>query len=126
MKDFYNENETNDNRFDKPKTEAFSLICLIFGTIALLSCWTGKVIPVIFGVLAVAFAIVARLHLGYFDSKGVVGLIFGIIGFAVGLVMLILTVTAVIGALRDWMESITGGGDAPDINTTAFFFRRWR
>ncbi|MBQ7314806.1 MAG: DUF4190 domain-containing protein [Clostridia bacterium] len=76
----------------KPKTKAFSIVSLITGIVSLISCCT-MVLPVICGVLAIVFAIVAKKHLGYFDTMALLGLIFGIFGFLFGVVILIGIVT---------------------------------
>ncbi len=78
-------NERYEEIFDstKPKTVGFSIASMVLGIVSVVCCcfgWTG----LIFGALAIAFSIVSRKVLGYFDGMSIAGLIVGIFGVCFG------------------------------------------
>ena len=80
---------TNNGR---RKTYGWSVASLVCGIISLVCCCTGYA-GVILGTLAIIFAIVSRKNLGYFDGMAVAGLVLGIIGFVLGLALIIFAYT---------------------------------
>ncbi len=68
---------------DRPKTMAYSVASLLLSLMSLVCCCTGA-ISMLFGILAVVFAILSRRHLGYFDTMALIGLIVGIVGAVFG------------------------------------------
>lgn len=76
-------------RSGKPKTIGWSLASLLCGIAALITSvfgWPG----IVLGVLAIAFAVVSRIVLGYFDGMLTFGFILGIHGLFIGLASTIL------------------------------------
>ena len=76
------------NRHGRPKTLGWSIASLAMGAVSLFTCSFGWA-SIIFGVLAIAFAVWARRTLGYFDGKAIGGLILGIFGAVFGTAMII-------------------------------------
>ena len=74
------------------KTYGWSLASMISGIFSVICCCTGYA-GIIFGVLAIVFAIISRKNLGYFDGMAIAGLVLGIIGFVLGLALIISTYT---------------------------------
>ncbi len=71
-----------------PKTQAYSIVALVAGIASVVTCCSG-IFAIAAGCVAMILAIVARKHLGYFDTKALLGLIFGIFGTVLGAVLLI-------------------------------------
>ena len=69
------------------KTYSWSLVSLICGIISLICC--SGYVGIVLGALAIVFAFVSRKNLGYFDSMAIGGLVLGIIGFVLGIAVLI-------------------------------------
>ncbi len=69
------------------KTYSWSLVSLICGIISVICC--SGYVGIVLGALAIVFAIVSRKNLGYFDSMAIAGLVLGIIGFVLGIAILI-------------------------------------
>jgi len=67
------------NRHGKPKTLGWSVASLVMGIVSLFTCLFGWA-SIVFGVIAIAFAIISRFSLGYFEGKSIIGLILGIFG----------------------------------------------
>ena len=76
------------NRHGKPKTVGWSVASLAMGAVSLFTCSFGWA-SIIFGALAIVFAIASRRILGYFDGKSIFGLILGIFGTVFGLGIII-------------------------------------
>lgn len=86
---------------DKPKYILWSLISAILGGISVICSlygWGGLVV----GIGAVAFAIVSRVNLKYFDKITIVGLILGIFGMVFGASTIVLEVLIENGKLTDY------------------------
>ena len=81
-----------------PKTMAYSVICLILSLMSIVCCCTGF-ISLLFAAVSIAFAIVSRKHLGYFDAMSVVGLVVAIVGAVFSLFMIVV-----------WIFSFVDGG----------------
>ena len=99
----WNENEENEfeeqdyafqtvRKDGKPKTIGWSIAALISGAVAAITCAFGWS-SLILGICAVAFSIISRKTLGYFDGRSVTGLILGIFGVVFGAVMLVYAMT---------------------------------
>lgn len=71
-----------------PKTMAYSVICLILSLMSIVCCCTGF-ISLLFAAVSIAFAIVSRKHLGYFDAMSIVGLVVAIVGAVFSLFMIV-------------------------------------
>lgn len=69
------------------KTYSWSLVSLVCGIISLICC--SGYVGIVLGALAIVFAFVSRKNLGYFDSMAIGGLVLGIIGFVLGIAVLI-------------------------------------
>ena len=76
------------NRHGKPKTLGWSVASLVMGIVSLSTCLFGWA-SIVFGVIAIAFAIISRFSLGYFEGKSIIGLILGIFGTVFGISMII-------------------------------------
>ena len=76
------------NRHGKPKTLGWSVASLVMGIVSLFTCLFGWA-SIVFGVIAIAFALISRFSLGYFDGKSIIGLILGIFGTVFGASMII-------------------------------------
>ena len=76
------------NRHGRPKTLGWSVASLVMGLVSLFTCSFGWA-SIVFGVLAIIFAITSRVILGYFDGKCIGGLILGIFGTGFGVAMII-------------------------------------
>ncbi|MBO5102285.1 MAG: DUF4190 domain-containing protein [Clostridia bacterium] len=73
---------------DKQKNRIWSVGSLVIGIFSVLCCcfeWPG----LIFGVLAIVFAILSRKNLGYFDGLAIAGVILGIFGTVFSVFMII-------------------------------------
>ena len=103
--------------FDKPKTIVFSIVSLILSVISLLYGLSGFV-GMVFGVAAIVFAIISRVHLGYFDAKSVIGLILGIVGIVFGVFIGVVELTGVFSEFDTVIEEFIGEG-AGDFNHQA-------
>ena len=55
------------NRHGKPKTLGWSVASLVMGIVSLFTCLFGWA-SIIFGLLAIVFAIISRFSLGYFED----------------------------------------------------------
>jgi len=86
------------------KTYSWSLAAMICGIIAVICC-TGYV-GIVLGALAIIFAIVSRKNLGYFDSMAIAGLVLGIIGFVLGLAVIITIYTMDEAQLEDYLNKL--------------------
>ncbi|MBR2650270.1 MAG: DUF4190 domain-containing protein [Clostridia bacterium] len=74
---------------DKPKSKIWSVISLVLGMISVALSPLGWV-SLILGVAAIAFAIVSRVSLKYFDGMAVAGLILGIFGIVFGIAVIMI------------------------------------
>ena len=86
---------------DKPKYMLWSLISAVLGGISVICSlygWIGFIV----GAAAVAFAIVSRVSLKYFDKITIVGLILGIFGIVFGASTIVLGVLIENGTLTDY------------------------
>ncbi|MBR2611880.1 MAG: DUF4190 domain-containing protein [Clostridia bacterium] len=102
----------------KPKTMVFSLVSLILAGVSLLyglSGWIGM----IFGIAAIVFAIVSRVHLGYFDVKSILGLILGIVGTVFGCFVAIIDLLGVFAEADSFFEEIIEDAINDDFNHQA-------
>lgn len=92
-----------DEIFDTTKrnTRAFSVISLVLGAVSVLCSFVGP-LGFIFGLAAVASALVSRRLLGFFDGICIAGLIVGIFGSAFGLVIFLLSIfTDIFDAIKN-------------------------
>lgn len=71
------------------KTMAYSVASLLLSLMSLVCCCTGAV-SMLFGILAIVFAVVSRRHLGYFDTMALIGLVVGIVGTVFGAFVFVL------------------------------------
>lgn len=105
------------------KTYGWSLASMISGILSVICCCTGYA-GIVFGVLAIIFAVISRRNLGYFDGMSVAGLVLGIIGFVLGIAVIVATYTLddeffeeYNKYLEDYLKEMedAGGSDAPDL-----------
>ena len=82
--------DSGEERYDelfsdkKPKSAVWSVLSLVFGVISVIwgiFGWHGM----IFGIIAIAMAVISRIRLGYFDTVTVWGMICGIFGTVFGI-----------------------------------------
>lgn len=79
----------DNNNFDresrtveiKSRSRLFALLSLVFGILSAILSIFG-VAGIILGICAVAFSIISRVRMSYFDSLSLIGLIAAIIGIA--------------------------------------------
>ena len=69
------------------KTMAYSILCLVLSLLSIVCCCSGF-ISLVFAAVSIAFAIVSRKHLGYFDSISIIGLVVAIMGVVFSLFMI--------------------------------------
>ena len=73
---------------NKQKTMIWSVLSLIFGIVSIICCcygWLGLVLSA----ASIAFAVVSRVNLKYFDGMALAGLIIGIFGMVFSLTVLV-------------------------------------
>ena len=103
------ENEENDYLFKmvtnngRRKTYGWSVASMVSGIISVICCCTGYT-GLIFGLLAIVFAVISRKNLGYFDGMAISGLVLGIIGFMLGIALIIFAYTVDEEYLRKVLE----------------------
>ena len=73
----------------KPKTKAWSIASVVSAVLAILFSSTGWA-GLVFGIIAVFFAIYSRKYLGYFNGPSIAGLILGIFGIVFSAYVLVL------------------------------------
>lgn len=96
MNESYNENEKKTPEVDeeneyvyksvmegKAKSRSWSAASLLISCASILCCCTPWC-SVVFGVLAIVFAVISRSKIGYFDGLSIAGLIIGIFGVVFG------------------------------------------
>ena len=97
-----------------PKTRVFSVVSLILGIVSILLSFTGW-IGFIIGMGAIAFSVVSRIKLGYFDNMAIFGLLLGIFGIVFGAFYTILVWILGPNGLADMFSGIaspdTGSGN---------------
>ena len=86
------------------KTHGWSLAAMICGVISVICC--SGYVGIILGTLAIVFAIVSRRNLGYFDSMTIAGLVLGIIGFVLGIAVLIAIYSMDEEQLEDFLKKL--------------------
>ena len=72
----------------KSKNRGFAIASMILGIISIVCCCVYY-IGLVAAVLAIVFAVISRVRMGYFDGFAIAGLITGIIGAVFGIAMLI-------------------------------------
>lgn len=73
------------------RTRLFSILSLTCGIVSLGLCLFFGIPALIVGLLAIIFAALSRLRLGYFDNLTIIGMVTGIFGTVIGTFMLIAT-----------------------------------
>ena len=111
-----NSTESNDRYyevFEKSKTKSmvWSVCSLVFGIASVALSMLGWV-ALILGVLAVAFSVISRFKLGYFDGKAIWGLILGIFGIVFGIVMIVWNVIFSEGLFSSAFDNAKGSGSS--------------
>ena len=74
----------------KHNSRVWSVLSLILGIVSIICCcvwWLGLVA----GVASIAFAIVSRVSLGYFDGLSIAGLITSIFGLMFGIFLIVIS-----------------------------------
>ena len=102
---------TNNGR---RKTYGWSVAAMVSGIISVICCCTGYA-GVVFGVLAIVFAIISRKNLGYFDGMAISGLVLGIIGFFLGVALIIASYTIDDEFIKEYLEDYLE--QLPDIDS---------
>jgi hypothetical protein len=118
--DFQNDNDENDYLFKmvtdngRPKTYGWSIASMVCGILSVICCFGFA--SIIFGILAAAFAFISRKNLGYFDGMSIAGIVLGIIGFILGLVLVIASSMIDIEEYQKFMEEYFNGSGYPNNN----------
>lgn len=73
---------------NKQKTMIWSVLSLIFGIVSIICCCYGW-IGLVLSAASIAFAVVSRVNLKYFDGMALAGLIIGIFGMVFSLTVLV-------------------------------------
>ncbi len=76
---------------DKPKSVGWSIVSLVLGVVSVCYGFIGW-LGLIIGIVAIVFAVVSRVSLGYFNGMSVAGLILGIFGVVFGAAVLIVSI----------------------------------
>ncbi len=100
----------------KPKTRAYSVLSLVLALLALLIDAFGGWFGLGLALLALAFSVVSRRHLGYFDRLSLAGLVLGLCAavFAVAAIAFVYLLES--GALDAYLAPFFegfGGGEMP-------------
>ena len=108
----------------KPRTMLYSVLSLVCGIAALILGCCGGWFGLGVGALAIAFSIISRRHLGYFDTKSIVGLVLGIGGVVFGVAAIAFERLLESGALDTYIEKFLQDAEQgpitpPDHNGTA-------
>lgn len=90
----------------KPRTMLYSVLSIVCGLASFLLCFFGGWFSLGIGALAIAFSIISRRHLGYFDGKSIIGLILGICGAVFGIAFIVLGYLIESGALADMFKDM--------------------
>ena len=90
----------------QPRTMLYSILSLVCGLASLVLGCCGGWFGLGIGALAIAFSIIARHHLGYFDTKAVIGLVLGIAGAVFGVAVIVLDGLIASGALDAYLEDL--------------------
>ncbi len=101
------------NSLSRPRTMLYSILSLICGIASFILCCCGGWFGLGIGALAIAFSIISRHHLGYFDGKSVVGLVLGICGAVFGIAFIVLEYLVESGALNGLLEDFITELDPP-------------
>lgn len=101
----------------RPRTMLYSVLSLACGIGALFLAAFGGWFGLFIGALAIVFSIVSRRHLGYFDTKAVIGLVLGIAGAVFGIAVILLRELLESGALDAFLAEFFKAAD-PDTNPT--------
>ncbi len=95
----------------KPRTMLYSVLSLACGVAALILGCCGGWFGLGIGALAIAFSIISRCHLGYFDVKSVIGLVLGIAGAVFGVAAIALGELLESGAFDAYLDEILKDSD---------------
>lgn len=99
----------------KPRSMLYSIVSLVSGIVSVLICCCGGWFGLGLGALAIAFSVIARRHLGYFDGMAIAGLVLGICGALFGAATVVLDILIEKGVLDAFLENlmreIAGGGE---------------
>jgi Mg2+/citrate symporter len=90
----------------KPRSMLYSVISLVCGIVSVVIGCCGGWFGLGIGALALAFSIVARRHLGYFDGKAIAGLVRGICGALFGVATIFFSYLINSGALDAFLDEI--------------------
>ena len=86
----------------KSRNRGFAIASMIIGIFSILCCcWVYS--GVILGALAIIFAVVSRVKMGYFDGMAIAGLVLGIIGLVFAVSTHLVTVVF-IEEYMEWIE----------------------
>ena len=90
----------------KPRSMLYSIVSLVCGIFSVVIGCCGGWFGLGIGVLALAFSIVARRHLGYFDGKAIAGLVLGICGALFGAATIVVSILINNGVLDAFLDEI--------------------
>ncbi len=103
------------------KTYGWSVASLVCGILSVICCCVGYG-AVVLGVLAIVFSIISRKNLGYFDGMAIAGLVLGIIGFFLGIAIIVSTylideefMEEYTKYLEEYMKEMEGSSGKPDL-----------
>ncbi len=87
----------------KSRNRGFAIASMILGILSILCC-CFTYIGIALSIIAIVFAVVSRVRMGYFDGMAIAGLVLGIIGFVFGVSILIIDI-AFTEQLEAWLEA---------------------
>ena len=90
----------------KPRSMLYSILSLVCAIVSVLICCCGGWFGLGLGALAIAFSVIARRHLGYFDGMAIAGLVLGICGVLFGAAMAVVGILIDNGTLDAFLEEL--------------------
>lgn len=77
----------------KSRSRAWSVAALAVAIFSVVCCCFGGWPSIVLGAVAIVFAVISRINIGYFDNLSIAALIVAIFGVVFGIAMTVLTVT---------------------------------
>ena len=77
----------------KSRSRAWSVAALAVAVFSIVCCCFGGWPSIVLGAIAIVFAVISRINIGYFDNLSIAALIVAIFGMVFGIAMTLLTFT---------------------------------
>ena len=90
----------------RPRTRIYSILSLVCSIVSVLIGCCGGWFGLGLGALAIAFSVISRRHLGYFDGMAIAGLVLGICGVLFGAAMAVVGILIDNGTLDAFLEEL--------------------